>query len=312
MRKHDTFGWLLVDCWLLCAVIGLPGCTRSTPENAAPPADEATAEHGAASGSEQASDEAAQPAANVIAGRVTMADGSPLRGDVREIRLAIFGVSEDAEEVNYSPAVGDDGAYRQKVAAGQYRFTRADILVAYDGVVHTLPLEPVGKLAHKSRDAAEGMVQDFVWRLTGPTPLGQTEGGDPCNATHWYGLSIGLSAELYRNDIDRPAVKLPKGTRLTFTLQPTGPAIDGSEAQPVTLERTYDPDDLKNPDLNDLLPAPYTLSGTAELPDGTVKPLLLQTTDDYPDYRTEVELSLRVDQLLGHMAKPPVTFTVEE
>lgn len=312
MRWHDRFGQRLIGSCLLYAAVGWSGCADSQPENAPPPADGAGAENAEPGEAEPSAAEQALPVAHVVSGRVTMADGSPLRGDVREIRLFLSGVSEDAQEVTYSPAVDDDGAYRQKVAAGQYRFTRAEILVGYDGDVFTLPLAPVGKLAHKPRDAADGIVQDFVWQLTGPTPLGQNEGGDPWNATHWYGLSIGLSAEIYRNDIDRPAVKLPAGTLLTFTLQPTGPALDGSEPQPVTLEREYDPDSLHNPDLHDLPPAPYRLSGTATLPDGTVKPLLLQTTDDYPEYRETVAVALRVDQLLGHMAKPPVMFTVEE
>jgi hypothetical protein len=249
--------------------------------------------------------------ANYISGRVTMADGKPLAGDIKDITVSIYGVSEAAERVQYSPAVKPDGTYRQKVSGGQYAFHTSHITVLGNNNEFRYPLEAVGNLWSKNRDAADGIVQDFVWKVTGPTPYGQSNGLDPNNATHWYGMCIGLRADGYRNDIKKAVMAIPDGTKLTFTLKPMSKAIDGRELETITVERTVSASDRKNPDINDLPPASYELSGTATLPDGTVKPLLLQGKGDYPKYKPSVSIPLEKDNLIGGMMKWPCTFVVE-
>jgi len=56
-----------------------------------------------------------------------MEDGSPLRGDIKDIAISIAGVSTAAESVSYSPVVKADGTFSQKVAGGQYTFSIARI-----------------------------------------------------------------------------------------------------------------------------------------------------------------------------------------
>lgn len=251
------------------------------------------------------------PVANVISGRITMADGQPLRGEIKDIQISIQGVSEAAERVSYSPAVKPDGTYRQKVAGGQYSFGISRIVVQHPTGEYSLTLEPTGNLWNKDRDAAEGIVQDFVWKTTGPTPYGQSEGLRTSNHTHWYGMSVDLRPEGYRNDISAVPVKIPAGSKLLFTLTPTSKAIDGSDLAPVTVERTMSDDVLFDPDLNDIAPASYELSGTATLPDGTTKPMLLQGPGDYPKYKAAVTLPLLKDALIGGYGKHQCTFLVE-
>lgn len=248
---------------------------------------------------------------NVIAGRVTMEDGGPLRGDIKDVAISIHGVSEAAERVSYGPVVKADGTYRQKVAGGQYGFSRSLVTVLYGDIEFTLPLEPVGNLWNKNRDAGEGIVQDFVWKVTGPTPYGKSDGLRASNHTHWYGMSIGLRADGWRNDISKAPLKIPNGTKLVFTLKPLGAGIDGRLPETVTVERTHSDSVTYDPALNDLVPAPYELSGVATLPDGTVKPLLLQGPGDYPNYKSSVSLPLVKDGLLGGIAKHPVTYVIE-
>ncbi len=249
--------------------------------------------------------------ANVIAGRVTMGDGGPLGGEIKDISVSIYGVSEAAEKVNYSPAVNPDGSYKQKVAGGQYAFSRATITVLYNGGEFTFPLEPVGNLWNKNRDASDGIVQDFVWKATGPTPHGQSDGLNPANHTHWYGMSIGLRADGYRNDISAVPTEIPEGTKLKFTLKPTGESVDGRTLEITTVERTFSRAGAANPDINDIPPAPYELTGTATLPDGTEKPLLLQGPGDYPNYKPMVAIKVEKDGILGGLAKPPCSFVIE-
>jgi hypothetical protein len=248
---------------------------------------------------------------NVIAGRVTMEDGQPLRGNIKDIQISIYGVSEAAERVNYSPAVKPDGTYRQKVAGGQYAFNTGRVVVLHGDIEFAFPLEAVGNLWNKNRDAADGIVQDFVWKVTGPTPYGRSDGLNPANATHWHGMSIGLRADGWRNDINKAPRKLPNDTKLAFTLRPTSQSIDGRPVQPVTIERTHHEAARQNPDLNDLIAASYELSGTATLPDGTVTPLLLQGPGDYPNYKPVTSLPLIKDGIIGGIRKHAVSFVIE-
>lgn len=249
--------------------------------------------------------------ANYIAGRVTMGDGSKLRGEIKDVGVSIYGVSEAAEKVWYTPVVKPDGTYKQKVAGGQYAFNVGKITVLFNGNEFQFPLEPVGSAWNKNQDAADGIVQDFVWKPTGPTPYGQSNGLDIGNHTHWYGLNIGIRADGYRNDIGKSPTPIPEGSKLTFTLKPQGKAIDGTDAKELVIERDHTPSSYKSIDLNDLLPAPYELTGTVKFPDGTVKPLLLQGKGMYPNYKPAVPITIEKDGILGGMWKPPIAFVID-
>lgn len=247
---------------------------------------------------------------NVISGKITMGDGSALRGDIKDIAISIGGVSEAAEKVSYSPAVKPDGTYRQKVAGGQYYFNRGTITVNYGNAVFNLPLEPVGMNWNKNQDAADGIVQNFVWKPSGATPYGKDNGQDIGNATHWYGMSIGIRAEGYRNDIKSVPKTIPDGSKIKFTLTPTGKAIDGTEPKdPVVFDRVHDNSSYKPMDLNDILPAPYDLSGTVTFPDGSTHPLLLRSQN--PDYIPTLKIAVEKDNIIGGIWKQPVTYVID-
>lgn len=106
---------------------------------------------------------AAVPAATPdhIAGRVTLPDGKLLQGDVRDITVVIYGVTLAGANVTLTPAVGDDGRYRQKVPSGLYSFGTGEVKFSFNNREFILPLEPVGRLWQKRRSADEGMVQVF-------------------------------------------------------------------------------------------------------------------------------------------------------
>ncbi|MEO5957840.1 MAG: hypothetical protein ABIZ49_12055, partial [Opitutaceae bacterium] len=121
-----------------------------------------------------------KPQARYAIGRVTFEDGKPITGDVQDIQLSIDGVSERGEKVGYSPIV-KNGAYRQKLVDGQFRFERGRIKVKFGETVFTFDLVPVGPNWSKNQDADDGIVQDFVWKPTGQR---ETYGAkpDPNNA----------------------------------------------------------------------------------------------------------------------------------
>jgi hypothetical protein len=235
-----------------------------------------------------------KPQKNIATGRVTFADGKPITGDIDDIQIRIYGVSEAGEKVSYSPVV-KNGIYKQKLVPGQYAFGTARIEVNLDGTLYKLPLEPVGKLWNKNQDAEDGIVQDFVWKPTGQANT-YGEKPNPNNHTHWYGMSLGMTFQGYRSDLSKSSVMLPAGTKLLFTLTPLSQSIDGRDLQPVVIEREWKPKaTYPNDNLNDLVPASYEITGVAQLPDGSTRPILFQGRGDYPNYVTTGKVPLETD-----------------
>ncbi len=249
--------------------------------------------------------------ANHLVGKVTMEDGAPLQGDIKDVTITIRGVTEAGERVTFVPVVKPNGTFRQKVPAGQYSFSTSKVAVHFQNVPFTFALEPVGNNWSKNQDASEGIEQNFVWKVTGPTP--RVAGlSDVNNHTHWYGMSVGMQFSIYRSDKKQASVAPPEGTKLVFTVTPTSLSIDGRELKPVTIERVVSPNATqKNDDLNDLVPAIYDIVGVAVLPDGSSKPLLFQGAGNYPNYVTTLKAPLQNDALIGGMSKQLVTWVVE-
>ena len=274
----------LLGSALSCALILLSGC-----DDESSPA--------ATGGAAVAPAAALQPQPNYVVGRVTMADGKPLTGEVKDITIRITGIGAAAENISYTPAVKPDGTYKQKVSNGQFRSSGGEVTVLYNGATEfRLPLEPVGSNWNKSQDAADGIVQDYVWKPTGPTPYGTSQGLDKRNGTHWYGMSVGMSFQGFRSDKNVPAVLLPEGTTLVFTCKPTSKAIDGSQPGTKTIEMPFNPKDITyNDDIADLPPADWEITGIAKLPDGATKPLIFQGKGDYPNYKPVLKAPLEKD-----------------
>ena len=236
--------------------------------------------------------------ANYAVGKVTFEDGKPLTGDIRDITISISGVSEAGERVQYTPIV-KNGQFKQKLVPGQFRFDRSAVKVRFEATEFTLDLVPVGPNWSKNQDAAEGIVQDFVWK---PTGQAETYGAkpDPNNATHWHGMNLGLRFTTYREDLKTATVRPPEGTKLVFTLTPISKSIDGRDLQPIVFERDWRPNDVTpNDGLNDFPPANYEITGIATLPDGTTKPIAFQGAVNYPNFVSTGKVPLDKDNILG-------------
>lgn len=243
----------------------------------------------------------------VIQGRVLGEDGKPI-AVAEDIAIDVHGVSKAGERVNYSPGVKPDGTYRQKLVDGTYRIGRSYVKVKFGNDTLMYDLVPQGNLWNKDRDADDGLVQDFVWKITGQRP---DSSGDKNNHTHWYGFNISMRPTTWRDDVKKAPTFPPAGTKLVFTLKPLSKSIDGRDLQPITVEREFNGDNMSSDTLHDLVPASYEVTGVAKLPDGTTKPILMQCTGDYPNYKASVKAILGKDGILGGMTIPPVSWVVE-
>lgn len=252
------------------------------------------------------------PRPNHITGRVTLPDGKPIQGDIRDVTVSIVGITEAGQNVSLSPVVKDDGSYVQRVTKGLYSFNTGEVKLGHNGVEFVLPLEPVGRFWQKRRESEEGITQDFVLRYTGPTPFGQSNGLDPQNATHWYGVSFGLQWQSYRPDLKR-VTQAPAGlTTLVFTCRATGTGLDGAPIAPFTREVKWDPATFSSDFvLNDLPPANYELSGVAVLADGSRKPLLLMIPGEAGGFTPKLTTTLRPDRRPFRFQKAIVGFVIE-
>jgi hypothetical protein len=220
-------GWRSVVVWVVCVGIAA-GCGDSGQSGEA------------AAGSAAESAAAVKAESGYIVGRVLDESGKPLTY-ADDIGISIMGISEAGEKIQYSPGIKPDGAYRQKVVPGSYKFGTARAKIRFEPHVFAFDLKPVGNDWRKDRDAKDGITQDYVYHMTG---VRTQDKPDPNNHTHWYGMSIGVRLSGYRDDIKKPTVAPPDGTKFVFTLTPKSKLITGAEAKEIKLERTWRAKDI--------------------------------------------------------------------
>jgi PDZ domain len=260
------------------------------------------------------------PQPGFAVGRITLPDGSPLPASVVGVRIWINGVTTAGRDVSYEPLVQPDGIYRQALAAGQYRFSTGYVSARHGGKTFEVPLEFVGDLATRSRDAADGLVQDFVWKATGATARALALGPDPSNHTHWYGTRIATSPGGWRGDFDdrggrvnrsRADRLIPEGSKVTLTLRPLTASIDGRAVAPVTIERLVPGNVGAN--FHDLAPADYELTGVATLPDGRRTPLTFRGSEENRlGFVRAPRVNLAWDTVLQHYFERQLVYFLEE
>lgn len=206
-------------------------------------------------------------------GRITRPDGTPIAIPGVEYEVAIVGVTGVGENTRVLADVAADGTFKQRLPAGLFQPALGTITVPFEGKSYKLWLEPVAPYTGR-RDSAEGIRQDFVWRITGTHP--DARNPHPNNVKDWYGCTFPVSYSAFRSDIQQPVPKLPDGSKIVFTLTPTSKVVDGSEGKTLTVERIWHADGRDTDALNDLPPASYEVAAVATLPDGSTKTLLFQ------------------------------------
>jgi len=221
---------------------------------------------------------AAAAAPGQFSGRVTNADGSRITLPGVRFSIAINGITAVGENNRFPVSVGADGTFSLKLPRGMFYPPYGTITFPFEGKNYVADLDPVNP-GEGTRNSAGGIVQNFVWRITGPKPRALNP--DINNATHWFGITVPLLFQPYRSDNQQVMRPLPDGSSIVWTLRPTSKLIDGSEAKLLSIKRRWS--EMASPSmdaLNDLPPTNYEVSGVATLPDGSTKLLLLQDMDD--------------------------------
>jgi len=96
--------------------------------------------------------------------------------------------------------------------------------VNYEGHKYEFNLDPVHPTC-ADFDSTKGLVQDFVWKVSGQRPCSNYE------ATEALGYNGG---EVYIRGTLSGGTRLPYGTKISVTLVPSGPLMDGTTGRTIT------------------------------------------------------------------------------
>jgi hypothetical protein len=235
------------------------------------------------------------PRSGYITGTVLDARGNPISIPGAQPTVNITGHSDKlGVKVVYNPLVNADGTYEAKVLDGTYQPLSGAVEVLFNQFNYRLELHPVQDNSAQ-RHSKDGIVQDFVWKLSGPR-YRYLQNPDPTDPTHWYGGSVRVRLSSWRNDLNQAVVSPPAGTRYVFTLRPASQLFDGSDAQELKFERTWMGSDLDNNLLHDIPLGIYKLTGTELVPAGTQRTVLFETSS--AQFETEATVDFPYSETL--------------
>ena len=223
-----------------------------------------------------------KPTPKTAKGRVVNRAGKPLPGVV----VTISGLAMVGHTTRFSPKTNAQGVFSTPLPDGLYT-TSAEVKATYNDQSYTFELHPLDGEHDVPQDSRKGIVEDYVWRLSGLKP-GQAEDGE--DIRKYYGSSIiarfADMGSLYANRQGLAAHELaefPRGFRIKLTFTPVGSMPDGLPGRAFSFSQSYKPDGTIMPyfgagfDLVDVPVGRYTVRGRLVKPDGTERSLMLNT-----------------------------------
>ena len=182
-----------------------------------------------------------------ITGTALDSQGRPLMGVHVIIRSGSVSMGTESY---YEAEVDQNGVYAQRVPGTSYAIT-AYINTTYKGRRYQLWLHPVDGVDSPNQDVRGGLVKDFVWQVSGPTPKAKDQ---PENPASYYGgeLDLGDNAEFsftYGGGVTEPP-SYPAGAKIRVDLTPDGPLLDGSPGTMLSYELA--PEELASKVLRDV------------------------------------------------------------
>lgn len=225
-----------------------------------------------------------KPRPGWVTGKATDSQGNPLT----DVSISMYGTTNAGSNTYFSAQVDQTGHYAQEVPNGGYEIT-AYVTRQYKDHTYNLWLHPVDNVSGTKQSTTEGVVKDFVWRISGPTPRAKKAPKDPGS---YYGGIISLGGEgAYRMSYDVGSTaaefEYPAGSKIELELTPSGPLMDGSQGQVV--KRELDPAKLNGAVVSDVPLGEYTAKATMVEKDGTESPLRLAMRDPEGSFGDKVE-----------------------
>jgi hypothetical protein len=238
---------------------------------------------------------------HTILGDVLALDGKPIP-NVVAYRVYVWGTTVAAEKTRYGLDVDQNGHFEQQVPDGLYQI-RATCIVEHAG--HRVPVDLVwldDKKQGVDQASAGGIVRDFRMVVNGLKP-----GEDPKGANSYYGGTFGVNGPPYELTRGNFSTRHPGG-KVRLTLTPQGALVDGSRAEPFTLD--FDVRDLDYSAHPRSIPlGAYKVSAVLIEKDGGKRPLpcasgfsaeygdsvdlFWESTRDYPEDRAEPMIYLK-------------------
>ena len=226
-----------------------------------------------------------------VSGIVLDTLGRPLPG----AEVYVYGTTfAQGQRTDFHVQTRTDGTYSIRVPDGRYR-ADAKLTKDFAGATFELPLHPESGSDRTEVDSSEGGTLNFRWRLTGSKPGGGSDW------MYFYGASVnlsycGLPAGAYCDAryTDIPPGVAPEGSTVTLTFTPQGTLVDGTPGKAVVM--TFKASPLRpdypsgqgggrltlgkdwpyqSQNFNDLPLGVYTMSASAQTPDGRKLPLKL-------------------------------------
>jgi hypothetical protein len=161
-----------------------------------------------------------------VVGTITNSKGKPLSGAL----VRVGGIVNGGNLGSFETQTDAKGNYKLQVPNGYYH-VNAWVFPKYQGVQSSLPLYPVDKDKIKEQFSQDGIVKDFIWKISGPMPVKHPV----LDPNEYYGGVIIFSGQ----DINstKALSDPPAGSIIEFTLTPVGPLIDGSKGKVITRKK---------------------------------------------------------------------------
>jgi len=213
-----------------------------------------------------------RPVPGFIMGRAVFEDGSPIpnfhvhaAGDNGKfapfLNNQLSGPQISLGATTFGDVDAKNGRYRLRVNEDARIFcVTAWSKFHFHGKVYTLDMWPTDNLGNTTAagdfrgQVARGIVRDFVLKLDGLRPdhnpaqfPDNAQVGNETLAGGYYGGTIDFTGDGGATDADWYGAKTslralyPKGSRITMTLTPTGPRVDGLPASTLVRSTTFGP-----------------------------------------------------------------------
>jgi hypothetical protein len=221
-----------------------------------------------------------KPTPKMAKGRVMNRNGKPLAG----VEVTVSGTTLAGERSSFYPKTNAQGVFSTPVPDGIYT-TRAEVKTIYNGQNYIFALHPLDGDHDLPQDSRKGVVEDYVWRLSG---LRTAIAEDKAKPWNYYGAEVqggisdmGSYSVINDTVAARERAEFPDGFRIDLTFTPAGPMPDGEPGRAFSFSKTYKPAEGFSPygncsfDIVDVPVGRYTVRARLTKADGSARDLML-------------------------------------